>query len=86
MGVRSGPNRFRHFSWLLLGALCLPLLGCQGTITKPPASTEKRAERTPARPDEPTPHHVAPPPAYGNKVVLRDTTEGGPHQQPKLLR
>jgi len=63
-----------------LGAVALGLSGCAGgavTAPKPPARLpEKETRAAPTRqqtPEEP-PALIAPPPAYGNKIVMA----GGP--------
>lgn len=61
--------------------LLLALLPACGAATPPPeakAPQQKKASRDPQRDEERTdqPRHVAPPPAYGNKVVLANANTG----------
>jgi hypothetical protein len=54
-------------------ALAIALYGCSGQLTAqpaklPPRVVEPRTEVAPARED--TPKLIAPPPAYGHKIVM----------------
>lgn len=64
----------------LLLALLAATPACTASAPPPPAKavTQKKAERDPngERDRDREPRHVAPPPAYGNKVVLAQATEG----------
>lgn len=63
----------RLFLPLVLGAAMLAL-GCGKSAVEAPMVPERTADheiRTPSRrQDHPTPPLIAPPPAYGNKVVM----------------
>jgi hypothetical protein len=61
---------------VLVSALGTGTAGCAGAPQKPPSSAEKHARRD-AREQERREfenEHLAPPPAYGNKVVLAAQT------------
>lgn len=61
----------------LLLALLAVTPACTASAPPPPAKaiTQKKAERDPHGERDREPRHVAPPPAYGNKVVLAQATE-----------
>jgi hypothetical protein len=62
----------RVFFIVTLGVLALGLMGCAGgaqQAAKPPPRLPEKETRAPARP-EPPPQLIAPPPAYGNKIVM----------------
>lgn len=52
----------------LLSALLLAVSACASSPPPEPKAPVKQAKKADA--PEPEPHHVAPPPAYGNKIVM----------------
>jgi len=69
----------RTWALLLLGAW--GALGCQANI-QAPRSADKHAQHDSKSADPPVldyPEHVAPPPAYGNKVVMAGVNEPSSH-------
>jgi hypothetical protein len=62
----------RTFFIVTLGIAALAVMGCSGSAqqpAKPPPRLPEKETRAPARP-EPPPRLIAPPPAYGNKIVM----------------
>lgn len=62
----------RRFALLSLGLVALAT-GCgKGAVEAPmvPAKTAEHETRSPRRNEHPHPRLIAPPPAYGNKVVM----------------
>jgi len=62
----------------LVGTVAL-LAGCgKAAVEAPmvPAKTAEHEMRAPHRSERPRPNLVAPPPAYGNKVVMAKSTDG----------
>jgi len=59
------------FRLMLIGlaALSLASQGCGAAPTRRPDPPPAQAQKAPP-PEEQEPYHVAPPPAYGHKVVL----------------
>jgi hypothetical protein len=59
---------------MLTASLALVLFGCAKTPSGPPEAPPRQATRVPSSQEfeELQRRHVAPPPAYGNKVVLLD--------------
>ncbi len=60
---------------LLLTGLSLTTLGCASSPQKPPETAPKQARverQDQKQQDQPTYEHVAPPPAYGNRVVMAE--------------
>jgi hypothetical protein len=68
----------RQFLIALFGLLTLAS-GCGQSATQAPVAPSRTADhetRAPRRNDRPRPRLIAPPPAYGNKVVMaKSTTE-----------
>jgi hypothetical protein len=68
----------RVFFIVTLGAFALGPLGCVGgaehAAKPPPRLPEKETRAAPSQParPEPPPRLIAPPPAYGNKIVMAD--------------
>jgi len=58
-----------------LAALSLASQGCGAAPTKRPDPPAAQARKAPP-PEEQEPYHVAPPPAYGHKVVLARSDSG----------
>ncbi len=62
----------RPYALLFLGLVALAT-GCGKAAVEPPMVPAKTAEhetRSPRRSEHPHPRLIAPPPAYGNKVVM----------------
>ena len=65
---------------LLISGLLLLAIGCgKGAVEVPmvPAKTAEHEMRSPRRNEHPHPRLIAPPPAYGNKVVMAKATGNG---------
>jgi hypothetical protein len=69
--------RQAHAPLLMTIALVVFGLGCQGCGAAAPKAPDPPPAQAHKAPDPATrePYHVAPPPAYGNKVVLAKKTD-----------
>lgn len=68
----------RVFLIVTLGGFALGLLGCgagaEQAAKRPPKLPEKETRAAPSEPERPEqpPRLIAPPPAYGNKIVMAE--------------
>jgi hypothetical protein len=71
--MRKRPNS----QWwaLAIVAIALSNQACTASTPKPSAPPPAHQARKAHEPAEEEPYHVAPPPAYGNKVVLAKADE-----------
>jgi hypothetical protein len=63
----------RPFLLALFGLVTL-VSGCGRSAAQAPMVPERTADHAPHRNERPRPHLIAPPPAYGNKVVMAKST------------
>jgi len=64
----------RSFLLALFGLLTL-VSGCGKSAAPVPMVPERTAAHAPRRNEHPRPHLIAPPPAYGNKVVMAKSAD-----------
>jgi len=81
VGVQRNPLGRLPCIWALLLIASVGALGCAANI-QAPQSADKHAQHESKSRDAPVldyPEHVAPPPAYGNKVVMAAVAEQSTH-------